>query len=194
MPELKVKLYRDYFGGSWVGRITKNGEFQREVVFNWPEAFEEFSSLGAEAGMIVPPYSGALDNTRQISIAGWRADTRRWVHLWYNEFGGYGEVQWTSQDVVNGVTVIYGFGHECKQETDDPTDHIVMCEMIDQDNFKYTIQSFRKGIVEIAARRIRTGEELNNILITTGKSANVFAEIVKLQDEFVKTAERHGKM
>ncbi len=48
--------------------------------------------------------------------------------------------------------------HECKQESDDPTDHIVMCEMYDQDNFKYTIQSFRKGLVEIVARRIRTAK------------------------------------
>ena len=38
MAELTAKLFRDFFGGSWCGKITRNGEFQREVVFNWPEA------------------------------------------------------------------------------------------------------------------------------------------------------------
>ena len=49
------------------------------------------------------------------------------------------------QDVGNGVTVLYGFGHECKQESDDPTDHIVMCEMYDPDRFKYTARKFPEG-------------------------------------------------
>lgn len=164
MAELTAKLFRDYFGGSWSCRISKNGEFQREIEFNWPELQGKFSSLGTEAGLLVPPHSGGLDDTRQISIAGWRSDIRRWCHLWHNEFGGYGEVQWTSQQEINGITVIYGFAHECKQETDDPTDHIVMCEIYDHDNFKYNIRSFRKGIIEIVARRIRTGKELNALL------------------------------
>ena len=164
MAHLTAKLFRDYFGGSWSGRITKNGEFQREVVFNWPELNGEFSSLGTEPGLVVPPNGGVLDDTRQIIVAGWRSDIRRWSHVWHNEFGGYGELQWTSQDIVNGITVIYGFGHECKQEGDDPTDHIAMCEMFDQDNFKYTLQSFRKGLVEIAAQRIRNAKELNETM------------------------------
>jgi len=37
MAELAAKLFRDYFGGGWVGKVKKNGKFQREVVFNWPE-------------------------------------------------------------------------------------------------------------------------------------------------------------
>jgi hypothetical protein len=164
MAELTAKLFRDYFGGSWSGRISKNGEFQREIEFNWPEAFGKFSSIGAEAGMIVPPGLGVQDNTRQVVISGWRSDTRRWCTQWYNEFGGYGELQWLSQEEVNGVTILHGSLHECKQESDDPTDHIATCEMYDQDNFKYTIQSFRKGLVEIMARRIRTAEELNKLL------------------------------
>lgn len=180
MPELTAKLFRDYFGGSWSGKITKNGEFQREIVFNWPEAFGKFSSLGTEAGLLVPPYGGALDDTKQVAVAGWRSDIHRWGHVWHNEYGGNGEVQWTSQDVVNGVTVIYGFGHECKQECDDPTYNIVMCEMFDQDNFKYYIQSFRKGLVEIVARRIRTGKELNALLEKQASSAVSFAELLQL--------------
>jgi hypothetical protein len=174
MAELSAKLFRDYFSGSWAGRITKNGEFQREIIFNWPEAFGKFSSIGTEVGLIVPPHSGGLDNTIQVSMAGWRADIRRWCQVWHNEFGGYGEVQWTSQENVDGKTVIYGFGHECKQETDDPTEHIVMCEMIDENNFKYTIRSFRKGLVEILATRIRTGKELNTMMKKQAKNVAGF--------------------
>ncbi len=164
MAELTAKLFRDYFGGCWLGRITKNGEFNRQIVFNWPEAFGKFCSLGTEPGLVVPPNSGALDDTKQICVAGWRADVRRWTHVWHNEFGGFGEIQWTSYEVVNEITVLYGFAHECKQETDDPTDHIVKCEMLDHDNFKYTIQSFRKGKTEIVAKRIRTDNELKELM------------------------------
>lgn len=164
MAELTAKIFRDYFGGSWTGRITKNGEFQREIIFNWPEAFGKFSSIGAVAGMVVPPGMGVQDDTRQIAVSGWRSDVRRWYAHWYNEFGGYGELQWISQEVIEGRTFLYGSLHECKQEGDDPTDHNATCEMVDQDNFNYTIQSFRKGLVEIVARRIRTGKELNSLL------------------------------
>ena len=150
------------------------------MVFNWPELSGKFSSLGTEAGLIVPPGAGVLDDTRQVSISGWRHDIRRWVHLWHNEFGGYGEIQWTSQEVVNDITVIYGFCHECKQECDDPTDHIVMCEILDHDNFKYTIRSFRKGILEIVARRIRTAKELNALLEKQANSAISFPELLRL--------------
>jgi hypothetical protein len=170
MAELTAKLFRDYFGGSWSGRITKNGEFQREINFNWPVLFGKFSSLGTESGLMVPQDGGILDNTRQIIIAGWRSDIRRWCYTWHNEFGGYGELQWSSQEKVNEVTVLYGIVHECKQEVDDPTDHIAMCEMYDQDNFKYTIQSFRKGLLEIVAKRIRTAKELNYLLDKQAKA------------------------
>jgi hypothetical protein len=180
MAELTAKLFRDYFGGSWSGRITKNGEFQREVIFNWPKAFGMFSSIGTEAGMIVPPGLGVQDNTRQVAISGWRSDTRRWYSYWHNEFGGYGELQWISQEEVNGVTVLHGSLHECKQESDDPTDHIALCEMYDHNNFKYTIRSFRKGILEIVAKRIRTAKELNALLEKQALTAISFAELTEL--------------
>ena len=159
MAELTAKLFRDFFEGSWSGKITKNGEFQREIVFNWPKAFGKYSSLGTEEGMLVPPNRGALDDTRQVAIAGWHSDVRRWIQTWHNEFGGYGEIQWTSQELIDGKTVLYGFGHECKQESDDRTDHILMCEMIDLDNFKYTIRSFRKGLLEINFNRIKNDNQ-----------------------------------
>jgi hypothetical protein len=180
MGEVTAKLFRDYFGGSWSGKISKNGEYQREVSFNWPEAFGKFSALGTEEGMIVPPNNGVQDNTRQIAIAGWHGDTKTWCTLWHNEFGGYGELKWTSQHVVDGVTMLYGSLHECKQESDDPTEHIVQIEIYDQDNFKYTIQSFRKGLVEILARRIRTGKELTTLMEEQADTAVSFVEISKI--------------
>jgi hypothetical protein len=180
MAELTAKLFRDYFGGSWVGRITRNGEFQREVVFNWPELSSKFSSLGTEPGLIVPPNIGVQDDTRQVAIAGWRSDIRNWYAHWYNEFGGYGELQWTSHDIVDDVSIIYGSLHECKQEGDDPTSHIALCEMVNHNTFKYTIRSFRKGILEIDARRIRTGKELNALLEKQAKTAVSFVELCKI--------------
>jgi len=180
MAVLTAKLFRDYFSGSWIGRITKNGEFQRKIVFNWPQAFGTFASIGAEEGMIVPPGLGFQDNTRQVAISGWRSDTRSWCAEWYNEFGGYGQLQFTSQQVIDGVNVLHGSLHECKQESDDPTDHIAMCEMYDQDNFKYSIRSFRKGLVEIVARRIRTAKELNELLEKQAHTVVSFNEISKM--------------
>jgi hypothetical protein len=180
MSELTAKLFRDFFGGSWTGRVTRNGEFQREIVFNWPELSCNNSSLGTEPGLIVPEGAGVLDDTRQVSIAGWRHDLRRWTHVWHNEFGGYGEIQWTSGDVVNDIQVLYGYCHECKQESDDPTDHIIMCELLDNNNFRYNIQSFRKGTLEIIARRIRTAKELNYLLEKQAKRAVSFQELLRM--------------
>ena len=180
MPELTANLFRDFFGGCWNGRITKNGEFQREIVFNWPELSGKFSSLGTEPGMIAPPNSGVQDNTRQVAIAGWRSDTRSWYAHWHNEFGGYGELQWTSHDIVDDVSILYGSLHECKQEGDDPTEHIALCEIYNNDNFRYTIRSFRKGVLEIEARRIRTGKELNAMLEKQADTALSFAEVSKM--------------
>jgi hypothetical protein len=180
MSELTANLFRDFFGGSWSGIITRNGDFRRKVVFNWPELSGKYSSLGTGTGLIAPPGGGILDDTRQVAISGWRNDTRRWVHFWHNEFGGYGEIQWTSQDVVNGIKVLYGFVHESKQQGDDPTDHIIMCELFDNNNFKYTIRSFRKGLVEIVASRIRTAKELDELLKNQAKKAASFPELLGL--------------
>jgi hypothetical protein len=179
MAELTAKLFRDYFGGSWLLNIAKNGDFQREIVLNWPEAFEKYSSLGTEEEFVVPPNSGPLDNTRQLAIAGWRSDVRRWVHTWHNEFGGFGELQWTSQEEVEGLTVLHGFIHECKQEGDDPTSHVIKCEMFDKNNFKYTISSFRKGLTEIVARRLKTSDELR---ILMEKQDQIKGDIEKLKN------------
>jgi hypothetical protein len=180
MAQLTPNIFRDYFAGSWVGRITRNGEYQRKILYNWPKAFEKYSSLGIEAGRIAPPNMGALDDTRQVAIAGWRTDIRRWIQVWHNEFGGYGEIQWTSQEEINGITTIYGFAQETKQETDDLTDHILMVEMIDNDNFSYTIRSFRKGIVEISFRRVKTSEDLKELIENQVERVKGFEELIGL--------------
>ena len=77
MAELTAKIFRDFFGGSWSGVITRNGELKRRVVFNWPELRGEISSLGTGTGLIVPPGGGILDNTRQVAISGWRPDIKQ---------------------------------------------------------------------------------------------------------------------
>jgi len=179
MPELTAKLFRDFFSGSWLGRITKNGEFQREIEFNWPKAFQTFSSIGIEEGFVAPPGTGFLDNTKQIAIAGWRNDSRKWCAHWYNEFGGYGELQWISQDKISDVIVLHGSMIESKQEGDDATIHSVVCEIPDQDHFKYTIQSYRKGTTQIEARRIRTGKELKTLMEKQAEQVSGFLETTK---------------
>lgn len=179
MADLTASLFRNYFGGSWLGKVSRNGEYLREIEFNWPQAFEQYTAIGTEGGLKVPFGAGFNDNTKKISVSGWRQDVNRWCISWYNEFGGYGEMQWTSQEVINGVTSIFGFGHECKQESDSPTNHIISCEMTDQNNFKYTIQSFRKGIVEIKARRIRTAKALKRLMKEEVKGMMPFSDVVE---------------
>lgn len=177
MPALKATLFRDYFGGSWACKVYKNGEFQRDIVFNWPTAFARHSSMGTAEGLVVPPGEGVLDDTPQVAVAGWRSDLLRWCHTWHNEFGGFGELQWTSQEVINGTTVIYGFGHECKQEVDDPNNIIIQCEILGQDKFRYSIQSFRKGLVEIESNRLRSAEALNALLQMQAGTVSDFWEL-----------------
>jgi hypothetical protein len=52
--------------------------------------------------------------------------------------------------------------------------------MFDKDNFKYTIRSFRKGILEIVATRIRNSMELNALLEKQAKGIASFAELCEL--------------
>lgn len=178
MAALTAKLFRDYFGGSWSCKVTKNGDFQREIIFNWPQAFGKYASLGTGEGLVVPDGSGVLDDSSQIAIAGWRSDLQRWCYTWHNEFGGSGELQWTSQEEINGVRMLYGFVHECKQESDDPTEHIISCKIVDEDNFTYTIRSFRKGVVEIFARRVRSGNKLEDLMEKQAGKIKQFSDLI----------------
>jgi hypothetical protein len=180
MAVMTPNIFRDVFSGSWSGRISRDKEFQREVIFNWPEMSGKFSSIGTEPGSVVPEGGGILDNTRQVAISGWRSDIRRWGHVWYNEFGGYGDLQWTSSEVIDNVTNLYGICHECKQENSDPVDSIALCELYDKDNFRLTLMSFRRGLLEIVARRIRTGEELNKLLKNQSEGVLGISELYNL--------------
>jgi len=178
MTQVTANIFRNFFFGSWSCKISKNGVFQRDIILHWPQAFENFSSMGTAEGLVVPPGQGVLDDTRQIAIAGWRSDLHRWCYTWFNEFGGSGELQWTSQEETDGVRILYGFVHECKQESDDPTEHIISCKILDQDNFTYTIRSFRKGFVEIVAERIRSGEELKAIMEKSSGKVTQFPDLI----------------
>lgn len=160
MGALTAQFFRDYFGGRWNVNLSKNGEFQRTMIFNWPKTSGKFCSLGVESGLMVPPGLGFINDSDQIAIAGWRSDLACWCAVWYNEFGGYGELKWTSTEVISGKTFFYGTLHECIQEGDDPTDHSAMCEIIDEKHFVYAICSFRKGLIEISATKILTEREL----------------------------------
>ena len=180
MAELTASLFRNYFGGSWLGEISRNGQYLREIEFNWPIAFGKYSSIGTEEGFMVPMGVGFLDNTKNVTVSGWRQDSKKWCISWYNAFGGYGEMQWTSQELVLGVKYLYGFGRECKQESNDITEHIIQCEMTDQNNFKYTLQSFKKGMIEIKAQRIRTAEELRVLMESEVKDAKPISDKISI--------------
>lgn len=156
MAELNAKLLRDYFKGSWACTTYKNGELVREKAVDFKESPDKPCGTGATAFRILALGFASVDEQDQLAIAGWHSDINRWCDRCYNEFGGYSELNWTSQGEINGVTVLYGTVHVCEKEGDDPADYIAMCELLDQDHFRYTIQSYRKGIVEITANRVST--------------------------------------
>jgi len=154
VAELDAKLIRDYFGGRWTCTTYKNGELVRENAVEIKGSPEKPGGIGEIAfGMLALGFA-SVDEHDQLAIAGWHSDINRWCDRCYNEAGGYSEHSWTSQGEINGVTVLYGTVHVCEKEGDDPADYIAMCELLDRDNFKYTIQSYKKGIVEIVANRV----------------------------------------
>lgn len=172
MAELTTKLVRDYFAGSWTCQVFINGELNHELEFKWTE----------ESGICSVPrvkldwwlLSDRQDNEEKCNqiVVAWRSDKRSWVNMWYNESGGYSEQQWTSQEEVNGVTVLYGSLRERTTNGGLPTEHIAMCELTDQNNFKYTILSYRKGILEMLAKRNLTPDEMNTITEKQAEKAN----------------------
>ncbi|MBK9528478.1 MAG: hypothetical protein IPO41_09215 [Acidobacteria bacterium] len=176
MAELNAKLIRDYFGGRWSCTTYKNGELVRENAVDIKGSPERPGGIGEIAFGILALGFASVDEHDQLAIAGWHSDINRWCDRCYNEAGGYSEHSWTSQGEINGVTVLYGTVHVCEKEGDDPADYIAMCELLDQDNFRYTIQSYQKGIVEIVANRVTTGEALVDIR-ENDRSANAGGSI-----------------
>ena len=160
MAELTSKLVRDYFAGSWLGQVYINGELIHELEFKWTEESGRYSVPRINLEYWLLNESGDKEEKNNQIIVTWRSDNRSWVNIWYNESGGCSEQQWTSQEEVNGITVLYGSLRERTTEYGLPTEHIAMCELNDQNNFKYTILSYRKGILEMIAKRTCTETEM----------------------------------
>ena len=161
MAELTEKLIREYFKGSWSGKVFINGGFTHEIAFNWTEESIQYSvpNIKLEWRLVTDGINKSDKNNRIIAI--WRSDKCTWINIWNNESGGFSELRWTSQEEVNGITVLYGFLHERKTDKEIPTEHIAMCELQDKQNFKYTILSYRKGILEMVAKRTGISDEMN---------------------------------
>lgn len=163
MAELTTKLVRDYFAGSWSCQVFINGELKHELEFNWTEELSKCSVPRLKVEWWLLTDNGEKEEKSNQVVLAWRGDKRSWVNMWYNESGGYSEQQWTSQEEVNGITVLYGSLRERTTDGGLPTEHIAMCELTDQNSFKYTILSYRKGILEMVAKRTCTDEKANRI-------------------------------
>jgi len=172
MAELTTKLVRDYFKGSWSGKVFINGEFTNEIIFTWTEESEQYSVPNVKLHWKIMSDKLNIEEKDNRIISVWRSDKHSWVNMWYNKSGGYSEQQWTSQEEVNGITVMYGSLRERATEGGLPTEHIAMCELIDQNNFKYTILSYRKGILEMIAKRTSTENEMISFSEKQAEKAN----------------------
>ena len=153
MKALTAKFFVNYFRGSWKGKVFLNGVHQGEIILRYAENNEQNTSLalGAVIGVVHGEQIG--EDNMLSGQGGWRSDMHRWCELWYDKSGAYNELQWTSLQEQNGIKVLYGFVHECKAEVDEPAEYIAMCELTDTANFKFTSQSYRRGLVEIVASR-----------------------------------------
>lgn len=169
MAGITAKLISDYFKGSWSGKVFINGEYINEIIFSWTEESDRHSVPNVNLEWKLLPESGNKTVKDNRIIAVWRSDKSSWVNMWYNESGGYNELQWTSQEKINGNTVLYGYLRERNTEGEFPTEHIAMCELLDQKNFKYTILSYRKGILEMSAKR--TEPAVDEMSVLTDKHA-----------------------
>jgi hypothetical protein len=161
MVELTAKLIRDYFKGSWSCKVFINGEFINEIIFNCTEESDRYSVPNVKLEWKLLSESENKTKKDNQIIAVWRSDKSSWVNMWYSESGGYNELHWTSQEEVNGIPVLFGFLRERTNDSKLPTEYIAMCELSNQNSFKYTILSYRKGILEINA--IRTGKAVDRM-------------------------------
>jgi hypothetical protein len=171
MAELTTKLVREFFAGSWSCQVFINGELNHEIEFNCTEESGKFSVPRVKLEYWLLTNNGKKEEKSNQIIVAWRSDKHSWVNMWYNESGGYNELQWTSQEKINGNTVLYGYFRERNTEGELPTEHIAMCELLDQENFKYTILSYRKGILEMSAKR--TIPAVDEMSVLTEKHANM---------------------
>lgn len=182
MAELTKKLIADYFAGNWSCQVFINGEVNHKVEFRWSEEYVKFSAPRIKSEWWLLSESGEKEGKSNPVVVAWRSDKRSWVNMWHNESGGYSEQQWTSQNEVNGITVLYGSLRERTTDGGLPTEHIAMCELKDENNFKYTILSYRKGILEMVAKRTGTVREINVIQAKRDETVISHIESDTLQD------------
>lgn len=153
MADITAKLVSDYFTGNWACEIFINGEHHNNLEFLCEEESGKSGVPHVKLTWWLLSDNHNLEAKDNQIIVVWRSDLRCWVNMWYNESGGYNELQWTSQEEVNGNTVLYGYLLERLPEGGFPNEYIAMCELQDQNSFKYTILSYRKGILEMFAKR-----------------------------------------
>jgi hypothetical protein len=176
MAELTKKLVTDYFAGIWSCQVFINGELTYDIGFKLTEESGKFSVPSVKLEYWLLPDSGNKQEKNNQVIVAWRSDKLSWVNMWYNESGGYSEQQWTSQEEVNGITVLYGSLRERTTDGGLPTEYIAMCELTNRDNFKYTTLSYRKGILEMVAKRTGTIHEMDTITDKQKKMVNLQPE------------------
>lgn len=156
MPELRPKFISDYFNGIWTAKVFSNGLFERSIVIQWHVDLKNNCKSGYRASWKLGTDMDKADGFNLEGISFWKNDIRRWSDLWCTESGGYKELQWTSMKQMNGIDVLFGFIHECDMKDDDPAEHIALCELYDTNKFKFTSQSYSRGIMEVIAKRSQT--------------------------------------
>ena len=106
MAKLDVKFIRESLPGKWNIDIIVDGKKVANLIMDWPDAFG--LCIGVEPGKFVSEEVTVEKGVRQIAMAGWRSDVQKWYGHWYNDKGGYGELQYTYQE---GNT-LYGYIHD----------------------------------------------------------------------------------
>lgn len=148
MAKLDVKFIREALVGKWDVEIVVNGQHVSNIVMDWPDAFG--LCIGVEPGKMVPEDCTVEAGLKMIAFAGWRSDIQRWYGHWYNNRGGYGELQYTHQE---GNTLC-GYIHEVASDGADPVEWSIACEVADDHNsFIYRYVGV-KGTKELHAKRI----------------------------------------
>jgi hypothetical protein len=148
MAKLDVKFIRKALTGKWDIDVVVDGKKVSHLIMDWPDAFG--LCIGVEPGKFVSEEVTVEKGVKQIAMAGWRCDVQKWYGHWYNDKGGYGELQYTYQE---GNT-LYGYIHDVPADGADPVEWSVAVEIPDHDHFIYRYFGV-KGTKELQAKRIK---------------------------------------
>jgi hypothetical protein len=148
MAKLDVKFIRESLTGKWGVDVVVNGNKVTHLIMDWPDAFG--LAIGVEPGKVVPLDCTVQEGVKQIAMAGWRSDVQKWYGHWYNNKGGYGELQYTYQE---GNT-LFGYIHDVPADGADPVEWAVAVEIPDHDHFIYRYFGV-KGTRELHAKRVK---------------------------------------